>query len=71
MKVGTAYSVALTGLNAFTVETQAFISPGLPKFTIIGLPDTSLNEARERVKPACRAIGFRWPDVPAQARFVA
>lgn len=63
MKVGTAYSVALTGLNAFTVETQAFISPGLPKFTIIGLPDTSLNEARERVKPACRAIGFRWPDV--------
>lgn len=62
MAIGTALSVGLIGLNTFTVTMQAFISPGLPYFSIIGLPDASLSEARERVKSACSSTGFRWPE---------
>lgn len=62
MAIGSATSVGLLGLRAFLVEMQAFISPGLPYFSIIGLPDASLSEARERVKSACQASGFRWPE---------
>ncbi|OZG57928.1 ATPase AAA [Bifidobacterium tissieri] len=62
MRIGTALSVGLNGLKAFTVSMQAYISPGLPYFSIIGLPDTSLSEARERVKSACASAGFSWPE---------
>lgn len=61
MRLGSAKSVGLVGLKAFIIHAQAFISPGLPYFSIIGLPDTSLSESRERVKSACSACGFRWP----------
>lgn len=61
MALGTALSVGLVGLKAFVIQLQAFISPGLPFFSIIGLPDASLSEARERVKSACTASGFKWP----------
>ena len=50
MAIGSALSVGLIGLKAFIIQIQAFVSPGLPYFSIIGLPDTSLSEARERVK---------------------
>ncbi|OXN00460.1 YifB family Mg chelatase-like AAA ATPase [Bifidobacterium vansinderenii] len=62
MRIGTTLSVGLHGLKAFTVSMQAYISPGLPYFSIIGLPDTSLSEARERVKSACASAGFSWPE---------
>ena len=62
MAIGSALSVGLIGLKAFIIQIQAFISPGLPYFSIIGLPDTSLSEARERVKSACQASGFKWPE---------
>ena len=81
MAIGSTLSVGLIGLKAFIVQVQAFISPGLPYFSIIGLPDASLSEARERVKSACQATGFGWPQNPcdrehepcghAQTRFVA
>jgi magnesium chelatase family protein len=61
MAIGSTLSVGLMGLKAFIIQIQAFISPGLPYFTVIGLPDTSLSEARERVKSACQASGFSWP----------
>ncbi len=61
MAIGNALSVGLIGLKAFTIQLQAFISPGLPYFSIIGLPDASLSEARERVKSGCTASGFAWP----------
>ncbi len=63
MAIGGALSVGLVGLKSFTVQVQAFVSPGLPCFSIIGLPDTSLSEARERVRSACQACGFSWPAV--------
>ncbi|KFI49814.1 YifB family Mg chelatase-like AAA ATPase [Bifidobacterium biavatii] len=62
MAIGSALSVGLLGLKAFIVQIQAFISPGLPYFSVIGLPDTSLSESRERVKSACQASGFHWPE---------
>ena len=49
MAIGSALSVGLIGLKAFIVQIQAFVSPGLPYFSIIGLPDTSLSEARARL----------------------
>ncbi|MCI1673877.1 MAG: YifB family Mg chelatase-like AAA ATPase [Bifidobacterium tibiigranuli] len=61
MAIGGALSVGLIGLKAFIIQIQSFISPGLPYFSIIGLPDASLSEARERVKSACQASGFSWP----------
>lgn len=61
MALGSALSVGLIGLKAFLIHIQAFVSPGLPYFSIIGLPDASLSEARERVKSACSASGFSWP----------
>ena len=65
MAIGSALSVGLIGLKAFIIQIQAFVSPGLPYFSIIGLPDTSLSEARERVKSACQASGAKWPETRA------
>ena len=62
MAIGGSLSVGLIGLKAFIIQIQAFISPGLPYFSVIGLPDASLSESRERVKSACQASGFKWPD---------
>lgn len=62
MAIGSALSVGLIGLKAFIIQIQAFVSPGLPYFSIVGLPDTSLSEARERVKSACQASGAKWPE---------
>ncbi|MFW0894266.1 YifB family Mg chelatase-like AAA ATPase [Gardnerella sp. Marseille-Q9181] len=62
MVIGNALSVGLLGLKAFTIQLQAFISSGLPGFSIIGLPDTSLSEARERVKSAYTSLRCEWPE---------
>ncbi len=61
MAVGSTLSVGLLGLHAFMIQSQAFVSSGLPYFSIIGLPDASLAEARERVRSACQAAGIAWP----------
>ena len=57
MAIGSALSVGRIGLKAFIIQIQAFVSPGLPYFSIIGLPAPSLSEARDRVKSACQASG--------------
>ncbi len=41
-------SCAVVGLEGAIVEVEVDISPGLPSFTIVGLPDTAVQEARER-----------------------
>ena len=62
MHIGNATSIGLIGLKAFTIKLQAFISGSMPNFSIIGLPDTSLSEARERVKSAHFALHCKWPE---------
>lgn len=41
---------ALIGLDGVIVEVEVDISPGLPAFTVVGLPDTSVQESRECVR---------------------
>ena len=61
MIVGKARSVALVGLEGTVIEIEAAIGGGLPRTVLVGLPDTSLNEARERCKAAVASTGLEWP----------
>jgi magnesium chelatase family protein len=54
-------SVALVGVTGHLVEVEADISPGLPSYGLVGLPDTSLAESRDRVRAAIVNSGQRWP----------
>lgn len=56
-----AYTVAFEGVEARTVEVQCAISPGLPAFAIVGLPDKAVSEARERVRAALSALAIALP----------
>ena len=49
--------VALVGLEGHVVEVEADMAPGLPAFTLVGLPDTALVEARDRVRAALGNAG--------------
>ena len=52
---------ALIGLEGAIVEVEVDISPGLPAFTVVGLPDAAVQESRERVRAAIRNSGFEFP----------
>ena len=52
---------AIVGLDGAIVEVEVDISPGLPAFNIVGLPDTAVQEARERVRAAIRNSGCEFP----------
>jgi len=54
-------SCAIVGLEGAIIEVETDISPGLPSFTIVGLPDTAVQEARERVRAAIRNSGCTFP----------
>lgn len=55
-------TAALWGLEALPVECEVDVGPGLPGFVLVGLPDASGREARDRVWPALRNAGFQLPD---------
>ena len=57
----TVATVAYLGLEARAVEVQVQLSAGLPRFTIVGLPDKAVAESRERVRAALAAIGLALP----------
>ena len=54
-------TVAFEGIEARTVDVQVQVAPGLPAFTIVGLPDKAVSEARERVRSALIASGLALP----------
>jgi magnesium chelatase family protein len=54
-------SLSLFGIDALPVEVEVDVSPGLPGFSIVGLPDAAVQEARERVKVAISNSGYKWP----------
>lgn len=58
MALGRTYSIALVGLNGYLVEVEADIGQTLPAFVLLGLPDASLNEAKERIRSAARNSGI-------------
>lgn len=60
--IAIAYSVAFEGIEAKLVEVQCSVSAGLPGFSIVGLPDKSVSEARERVRAAFAALAIAMPN---------
>ncbi|MFI6052309.1 YifB family Mg chelatase-like AAA ATPase [Streptomyces violascens] len=54
-------SVALVGVEGVVVEVQADLEPGVAAFTLVGLPDKSLAESRDRVRAAVVNSGDTWP----------
>lgn len=52
---------AIFGVQAIPVSAEADISSGLPQFTIVGLPDLSVRESRERIRSAIKNSGFAFP----------
>jgi len=54
-------STALVGIEGVPVEVEVDVAPGIPATRIVGLPDTAVGEARERIRSAIRAAGYTWP----------
>ncbi|MDR2074505.1 MAG: YifB family Mg chelatase-like AAA ATPase [Oscillospiraceae bacterium] len=54
-------SMGLLGLESFVVTVEADVSLGLPMFDIVGLPDASIKESRDRVRSALKNSGFEFP----------
>ena len=59
--VARAYTVAFEGVEARIVEVQCAVAAGLPSFSIVGLPDKAVSEARERVRAALTAMSIALP----------
>ena len=54
-------TVAFSGVNAIKVDVQVHIGAGLPFFTIVGLPDKSIGEAKERIRAVFNSLGISLP----------
>src|SRR5262252_7909379 len=54
-------AAALLGVDAIPVSVEVDVSPGLPGVTMVGLPDTTVRESRDRVRTAIRNSGFPFP----------
>jgi len=59
--VSSVQSMGLTGVESFLVTVEADISRGLPFFEIVGLPDASVKESRDRVRSALKNSNFNFP----------
>lgn len=55
-------SIALNGLDGNLIEIQTDIGSGLPDFDIVGLPDTTMKEAKKRIKTAIKNSGIEFPN---------
>lgn len=54
-------SMGISGINGYAVTVECFITNGLPAFEIVGLPDASVKEAKERVRAAIKTSGLKFP----------
>ncbi len=54
-------SCATVGLEGFIIRVEVDLSPGVPRFNMVGLPDTAVQEAKERVRAALRNSGCEFP----------
>src|SRR5512138_2881415 len=59
--LATLRSAAVFGIDACPVHVEVDVSFGLPGFTMVGLPDTTVRESRDRVRLAIRNSGFEFP----------
>jgi magnesium chelatase family protein len=61
MSLAVVQSRALVGIRAPAVTVEVHLGPGLPTFTIVGLPDAEVREAKDRVRAALNHAGFDFP----------
>src|SRR5438067_3718297 len=54
-------AAAVSGVDAVPVSVEVDVSPGLPGVTMVGLPDATVRESRDRVRSAIRNSGFPFP----------
>jgi hypothetical protein len=54
-------SATLVGVDGQPVTVEVHVSPGLPSYSIVGLPDTAVRESRERVRAALLSSDLSWP----------
>ncbi|MEM9550758.1 MAG: YifB family Mg chelatase-like AAA ATPase [Pseudomonadota bacterium] len=59
--VAKTYSVAFQGVEAKLVEVQCAVTPGLPAFSVVGLPDKAVSEARDRIRAALGSLAIALP----------
>jgi magnesium chelatase family protein len=59
--VARTYTVAFEGVEARIVEVQCSVAAGMPAFAVVGLPDTAVSEARDRVRAALTALSIALP----------
>ncbi len=62
MTLARTFSVALMGVTGHLIEVEADIANGLPATILVGLPDTALREARDRIRAAIVNSGESWPN---------
>ena len=62
MRTARTQTVALTGTTGHLVTVEADVAFGLPATVLVGLPETALREARDRIRAAIVNSGERWPD---------
>lgn len=61
MTVSRSHGAVCVGMTGQVIEVQVHLANGLPGMTIVGLPDTSINESRDRVRSAVVNSEFEWP----------
>lgn len=59
--IARSYTVAFEGITARPVEVQCAVAPGLPSFSIVGLADKAVSEARDRIRAALSAMSIAMP----------
>ena len=59
--LATIHSLGVKGIGGYSVTVESFVTNGLFNFDIVGLPDAAVKEARERVRAAIKANGFKFP----------
>lgn len=61
MALGTAYTATPVGFSITEIQVEADIQPGIPRFSIVGLPDRLIREAEQRLRSAFKNSGFSFP----------
>ena len=59
--VSRVFSAGLSGIDGYIVTVECFLSGGLPRLDVVGLPTGAVSEAGERVRAAAKACSFDWP----------
>lgn len=54
-------SSIVIGIDSYPVDVEVDISPGLPQFSIVGLPDAAVKKNKDRIKAAIKNSGYRFP----------